>query len=109
MGKHGQHDEHVKRYCAATFPPHDGHVRARRRHVVGEKLSDERSRIALAKASADDKRLTNHRMVQDPSITDAEYFHQRQTKFGPHVGKVAAQTNMVEYIGGLARLKGANE
>lgn len=49
------------------------------------------------------------RMVPDPSMTDAEYFHQRQIKSGPNVGKVAVATNMLEYVGGLARLKGASE
>lgn len=42
-------------------------------------------------------------------MSDAEYWHQRQVKSGPYVGKVSAAMNMVEYIGGLARLKGASE
>lgn len=42
-------------------------------------------------------------------MSDAEYFHQRQVKSGPNVGKVAVAMNMVEYIGGLARLTGASE
>lgn len=42
-------------------------------------------------------------------MTDAEYWHQRQTKSGPHVGKVSVAMNMVEYVGGLARLAGASE
>ena len=49
------------------------------------------------------------RMVPDPSMSDAEYFHQRQVKSGPNVGKVAVAMNMLEYVGGLARLKGASE
>lgn len=109
MGKREQHDQHVKWYWAITRPQHDAHVRARRRHVVGEKVEAEQARVEQAKANADDKRMTSHRMVQDPSITDAEYFHQRQTKSGPNVGKVAAHVNMVEFIGGLARLSGASE
>ncbi|KKC39529.1 hypothetical protein WH87_04875 [Devosia epidermidihirudinis] len=42
-------------------------------------------------------------------MSDAEYFHQRQVKSGPNVGKVYVQMNMAELIGGLARLKGASE
>ncbi len=56
-----------------------------------------------------DKRIIEHRLIQDPSMSDAEYWHQRQTKSGPYVGKVTAAMSMVEYIGGLARLKGASE
>lgn len=55
------------------------------------------------------KQIIEHRSVQDPAISDAEYYHQRQTKSGPHVGKVYVAMNMLEYIGGLARLKGASE
>ena len=54
-------------------------------------------------------RVIEHRLMQDPSMSDAEYFHQRQEKSGPNVGKVYVQMNMVEMIGGLARLKGASE
>lgn len=54
-------------------------------------------------------RIVEHRLVQDPSMSDAEYFHQRQVKSGPHIGKVYVAMNMIEYIGGLARLKGASE
>ncbi len=54
-------------------------------------------------------RIIEHRLVQDPSMSDAEYFHQRQLKSGPLVGKVGVAMNMIEYIGGLARLKGASE
>lgn len=56
-----------------------------------------------------DKRVISHRLVQDPSMSDAEYWHQRQTKSGPLVGKVSVAMNMVEYVGGLARLEGASE
>jgi hypothetical protein len=55
------------------------------------------------------KRIIQHRLVQDPSISDAEYFHQRQMKSGPNVGKAVVQMNMIELIGGLARLTGASE
>lgn len=48
-------------------------------------------------------------MVQDPSMTDAEYYHQRQMKPGPHVGKVAARVSMSSLIGGLARLHGVTD
>lgn len=44
------------------------------------------------------------RMVPDPSMSDAEFHHQRQVKPGPNVGKVEAQVNLVELIGGLARI-----
>lgn len=54
-------------------------------------------------------RIVEHRLIQDPSMSDAEYFHQRQVRSGPNVGKVYAAMNMMEYIGGLARLKGASE
>jgi hypothetical protein len=54
-------------------------------------------------------RIVEHRLIPDPSMSDAEYFHQRQTKSGPNVGKVTAAFSMIEYIGGLARLKGASE
>jgi hypothetical protein len=49
------------------------------------------------------------RMVQDPSMSDAEYFHQRQKKSGPHVGKVAARVNMLALIGGFARFRDRTE
>jgi hypothetical protein len=55
------------------------------------------------------KRIVQHRLVQDPSMTDAEYYHQRNVKSGPNVGKVVVAMNMVEYIGGLSRLSGASE
>ncbi|MBN9335287.1 hypothetical protein [Devosia sp.] len=42
-------------------------------------------------------------------MTDAEFFHQRQTKNGPHVGKVVAAVSMIELIGGLARIKDRTE
>lgn len=54
-------------------------------------------------------RIVEHRLIQDPSMSDAEYWFQRQTKSGPLVGKVSAAFSMIEYIGGLARLKGASE
>lgn len=56
-----------------------------------------------------EKRITGTRWIQDPAMSDAEYFHQRQTKSGPYVGRVPVMTNMVEYVGGLSRLKGASE
>lgn len=56
-----------------------------------------------------ENRIIEHRLVQDPSMSDAEYFHQRQKRSGPNVGKVYIAMNMIEYIGGLARLKGASE
>jgi hypothetical protein len=55
------------------------------------------------------KRIIAARLVQDPSMSDAEYYHQRQIKSGPNVGKVMVQMNLVEYIGGLARLEGVSE
>lgn len=46
----------------------------------------------------------SHRLIPDPSMTDAEYFEQRRTKSGPNVGKVHAAVNLGELIGGLARI-----
>lgn len=51
-------------------------------------------------------RILGHRLVIDPAISDAEYWHMRQRLNGPHVGKVVAQVNLVELIGGLARIDG---
>lgn len=45
------------------------------------------------------------RMVPDPSMSDAEYFHQRQEKPGPYVGKTTVQMNMMEVLGGFARFQ----
>ena len=47
----------------------------------------------------------SHRLVPDPSMSDAEYFEQRRTKSGPNVGKVMVAVNLGEMIGGLARLE----
>ncbi|WP_169194951.1 hypothetical protein [Devosia sp. MC1541] len=55
------------------------------------------------------KRIIAARLIQDPSMSDAEFYHQRQIKSGPNVGKVMVQMNLVEYIGGLARLEGVSE
>jgi hypothetical protein len=49
-------------------------------------------------------RIVGERLVLDPAITDAEYWHLRRTRSGPDVGKVMAQVNLVELIGGLARI-----
>ena len=46
------------------------------------------------------------RLVPDPMMTDAEFYHRRQTRPGPNVGMVSAQINLIELIGGLARIKG---
>lgn len=51
-------------------------------------------------------RIIGSRMVLDPAISDAEYYHLRRTRSGPDVGKVKATVNLVELIGGLARIKG---
>jgi hypothetical protein len=51
-------------------------------------------------------RIIVSRMVLDPAISDAEYYHLRRTRSGPDVGKVKATVNLVELIGGLARIKG---
>ncbi|MBO9589080.1 DUF6456 domain-containing protein [Devosia sp.] len=48
-------------------------------------------------------RIIQPQLVPDPAMTDAEYFHQRQTNKGEHVGKVGVAMNMLEKIGGLAR------
>lgn len=49
------------------------------------------------------------RMIPDPMISDSEFIHQRSNKPGPHVGKIAAQVNMVELIGGFARFRNRTE
>ena len=49
--------------------------------------------------------IIGERWVPDPGMSDAEYYHHRRTKSGPNVGKVEAKINMVELIGGLARLE----
>lgn len=90
-----QHDAHVRKF--------DARVR-----VPGKKAL-EKGRVAEAKADDEGKRTVHHRMVQDPAVSDAEYFHQRQSKSGPYVGKVAVAMNMVEYVGGLCRLSGTSE
>lgn len=56
-----------------------------------------------------DPREVGFRLVPDPSMTDAEYFHQRQAKSGPLVGKVTVAISMIELIGGLARIKDRSE
>lgn len=45
-----------------------------------------------------------HKMLPDPYLTDAEYFAKRRTQLGPNVGKALVRLNMIELIGGLARL-----
>lgn len=67
------------------------------------------ARVPPNMATQTDVRIVKPGLVQDPYMTDAEYHHQRQVKSGPNVGKVSVVMNMVEYIGGLARLSGANE
>jgi hypothetical protein len=48
----------------------------------------------------------DHRMVQDPMMTDAEYFHQRALHPGkPNLGRVLVQENLTTRIGGLAYVK----
>lgn len=54
-------------------------------------------------------RIIGHRMVLDPAISDAEYYHLRQRLNGPNVGKVVAQVNLIELIGGLARIDGRTD
>lgn len=56
-----------------------------------------------------DPRHVEVKLIQDPSMTDAEFWHQRQTRSGPNVGKVGAAISMIELIGGLARIKGRTE
>lgn len=93
------------------FQQHDAHVRTRFEVLAALEL--ERVRQVLVRPAAPPSApplvISDTRWIQDPAISDAEYFHQRQTKSGPYVGKVSVATNMVEYIGGLARLKGASE
>lgn len=95
----------------AKFQQHDAHVRTRFDILAALEL--ERVRRDLRRPPEPEldpaRQVLDTRWIQDPAISDSEYFHQRQTKSGPYVGKVSAFTNMVEYIGGLARLKGASE
>lgn len=44
------------------------------------------------------------RMLPDPMLTDAEYFHKRRTKISENAGKAEVKISAVEWIGGLARL-----
>jgi hypothetical protein len=60
-------------------------------------------------AISDGARHIERRLVPDPMMTDAEYFEQRRTRSGPHVGKVSAEINMIELIGGLARIRDRSE
>lgn len=47
------------------------------------------------------------RLVQDPSMSDAEFYHQRSIKpDSPHVGLVVAPFNFQTYIGGFHRFGG---
>jgi hypothetical protein len=59
----------------------------------------------MAAVGADGGRQIEQRLVPDPMMTDAEYFERRRVRPGPNVGKVSADINMVELIGGLARVK----
>lgn len=53
--------------------------------------------------------LVDKRLVPDPSMSDAEYFHQRGAKSGPNVGKVSADMNLVTLLGGFARMSDRTE
>ena len=93
------------------FQQHDAHVRVRFDILAALELERVRRELPRPPEPERDRvpQVLGTRWIPDPAISDAEYFHQRQTKSGPYVGKVGAFTNMVEYIGGLARLKGASE
>lgn len=90
---------------------HDAHVRSRFEYLAAAEMERVKQRTVRPPVAplGDAPRVFDTRWVQDPAMSDAEYFHQRQNKSGPYVGKTAAYTNMVEYIGGLARLKGVSE
>lgn len=53
--------------------------------------------------------MLERRWIQDPAISDAEYFHLRSTQSGPYVGKEFVPVNMLGLIGGLARIKDRSE
>lgn len=70
-------------------------------------MGKRKKELGTMDAMADDGvRLVQWRLVPDPTMSDAEYFAQRQANDGPHVGKAHAQVNMIGLIGGLARIKG---
>lgn len=54
-------------------------------------------------------RIVEIQMLPDPSMTDAEYFHQRRTKPGPFVGKAPVAVNLIELVGGFARFEDRTE
>src|SRR5690554_3233713 len=91
----------------------DAHVKAHRDALlIAPELERVKQRTVRPPATVEKTlppAVIEHRLMQDPSMTDAEYFHQRQAKSGPNVGKVYVQMNMAELIGGLARLKGVSE
>lgn len=58
---------------------------------------------------SDPNRVIAHRLVRDPYMSDAEFFEQRRVKSGPNVGKVVVAMNLVEMIGGLARIEDRTE
>lgn len=54
--------------------------------------------------AGDGVRHVVERKVPDPSMSDAEFYHLRRVKGGEDVGKVSVAVNLVELIGGLARI-----
>jgi len=63
----------------------------------------------MVASASQDVRQIEHRLVPDPMMTDAEYFERRRARPGPNVGKLSVPINMVELIGGLARIKDRTE
>lgn len=55
--------------------------------------------------AGDGVRHVVERLVPDPSMSDAEFYHLRRVRGGDGVGKVAVAVNLVELIGGLARIE----
>lgn len=76
-----------------------------RRDTIAAKKAAEQARKAKARV----ERVSTPRLIPDPSMSPAEYFHQRLVRSGPNVGKVVTMYNMREYVGGLANLKDASE
>lgn len=114
MGKgHEALREEMLAAFLAISPP-DAHVeawRARRRAEMAVDVDQSviaRRRMSGAsgapEAVSDARPDAAHKMLPDPYLTDAEYFARRRTQLGPNVGKALVRVNMIELIGGLARI-----
>lgn len=65
---------------------------------------------AGAKRVAELAKSTQSRMVQDPSMTDAEFWYRKSLKpNNPRVGLIKADINLKEFIGGFWRYRDRTE